>query len=200
MSTVRSHVGRPGRRREAWLRRRLVTERASVPELAAAAGVRASTIYRWLGRTTIPRRRWPASSVSPQSVAAQYNAGSNPHQIALRTGMSRSTVVTRLAQAGVLEAPTDPRAWIAATHYQGGRSLESVADELQVTRRKVTLWLLTLRVTIRRGARAGHGPRSRQDRRTDGGPRSSGSRAAHAPAAGPDAANRTVPTTGRNHD
>ena len=95
-------------RDDVWLRRRYVTEQATVAQLAAETGTCTWTIYRWLRRAKIRLRSRPATTVSASWVGSQHDAGKKPLQIARAAGISRSTVVTRLAEYGVLHASTDP--------------------------------------------------------------------------------------------
>jgi transposase-like protein len=147
------NLRRPGPARDRWLRRRYLEESASVVDLAGEAGVRSVTIYRWLERAAIPLRPRASANVTPARLAELYAAGPSLHRLARETALSRSTVLDRLAQHGALAVPTDPRAQRAAASYLDGRSLEEVAQEVNASRRKVTLWLRALQVPIRRPGR-----------------------------------------------
>ncbi|MGI5247365.1 hypothetical protein [Dactylosporangium sp. CA-139066] len=147
------NLRRPGPSRDRWLRRRYLDELASVGELADEAGVRSVTIYRWLERAGIPLRPRASAAVTPARLAELYAAAPSLHRLARETALSRSTVLDRLAEHGALAAPTDPRAQRAAAGYRDGRSLEDIAQEVNASRRKVTLWLRALQVPIRRPGR-----------------------------------------------
>jgi hypothetical protein len=147
------NLRRPGPSRDRWLHHRYVAGHASVVDLAAEAGVRSVTIYRWLERAGIPLRPRASAAVTPAVLAELYAAVPSVHRLARETALSRSTVLDRLAQHGVLAVPTDPRAHRAAASYRSGRSLEDVAHEVCASRRKVTLWLRALQVPIRRPGR-----------------------------------------------
>ncbi|TMR10975.1 hypothetical protein ETD86_37300 [Nonomuraea turkmeniaca] len=146
-----------------WLRRRYLRERAPVETIADDAGCDVSTVYRALTRFGIPHRGSHSSSrptwgdiLTSEFLQARVEAGWNMSEIARDAAAaaggggrcSSSTVMWWLAKRGLLSVD-DPRADRAVAWYRDEDwTLQEIADQLHVTKRRVTIWLMARGVEL----------------------------------------------------